>query len=60
LGAEPGAGKTSVVGRITNRRSSQALSGLVGLRYFCFEPIRPELPVISPDAGRVRPKKPVV
>jgi hypothetical protein len=47
LGAEPGAGKTSVVSRLTNRRNEKALSGLIGLRYFCFEPIRPEGPVMK-------------
>ncbi len=55
LGAEPGAGKTSLLSRLANRRVDVPLSGLIGLRYFCFEPIRPETPVIAPDAGRVNP-----
>jgi hypothetical protein len=55
LSAEPGAGKTSVVSRIANRRIDVPLTGLIGLRYFCFEPIRPNAPVIAPDSGRVRP-----
>jgi hypothetical protein len=56
LGADPGAGKTSVLSQLANRRVDAALTGLIGLRYFCFEPIRPDAPVISPDAGRVRPE----
>ena len=56
LGAEPGAGKTSLLSRLANRRVDVPLSGLIGLRYFCFEPIRPETPVIAPDAGRVHPR----
>jgi hypothetical protein len=56
LSAEPGAGKTSVVSKIANRRTNAPLTGLIGLRYFCFEPIRPNAPVISPDSGRVRPQ----
>lgn len=56
LTAEPGAGKTSLISKLTNRRVDRAFSGLIGLRYFCFEPIRPENPFISPDSGRVRPE----
>jgi hypothetical protein len=56
LGADPGAGKTSVLSQLANRRADTPLTGLIGLRYFCFEPIRPDAPVISPDAGRVRPE----
>jgi hypothetical protein len=56
LSAEPGAGKTSVLSRITNRRIDVPLTGLIGLRYFCFEPIRPDCPIIAPDVGRVRPE----
>ena len=56
LSAEPGAGKTSVLSRLTNRRVDVPLTGLIGLRYFCFEPIRPDAPIIAPDVGRVRPE----
>ncbi len=56
LVAEPGAGKTSVLSRLANRRTDAPFTGLIGLRYFCFEPIRPDAPVIAPDMGRVRPE----
>lgn len=50
LCAEPGAGKTSLVSQLANRRTPDALQGLVGLRYFAFRPITPESPLIPPDA----------
>ena len=55
LTAEPGAGKTSAVSWLTNRRVESPFAGRIGLRFFCFEPIRPEAPFIAPDASRVRP-----
>ena len=58
LCAEPGAGKTSLISQLTNRRVSEALQGLVGLRYFAFRPITPESPLIPPDADHfVRPDR---
>ena len=36
LGAEPGAGKTSVLSRLANRRVDMPLSGLIGLRVLLF------------------------
>ena len=56
LTAEPGAGKTSVLSWLSNRRPDKPFAGLIGARFFCFEPIRPETPVIAPDASRVRPE----
>ena len=55
LTAEPGAGKTSVLSWLSNRRPDTPFASLIGARFFCFEPIRPETPVIAPDASRVRP-----
>ncbi|MBX9579403.1 MAG: ATP-binding protein [Gemmataceae bacterium] len=55
LSAEPGAGKTSLVSWLTNRRPDRPFAALVGLRFFCFEPIRPNAPFIAADASRVRP-----
>lgn len=55
LTAEPGAGKSSAVSWLANRRVESPFAGRVGLRFFCFEPIRPEVPFIAPDASRVRP-----
>jgi hypothetical protein len=52
LSAEPGSGKTSVLSELANRRTDNALQGVVGLRYFAFRPITPDSPVIEPDAGR--------
>ena len=52
LSAEPGSGKTSALSELANRRTGNALQGVVGLRYFAFRPITPESPVIEPDAGR--------
>ncbi len=57
LTAEPGAGKTSVLSWLANRRDDQPFAGLIGARFFCFEPIRPENPIIAPDASRVRPEE---
>ena len=56
LTAEPGAGKTSVLSWLSNRRTDVPLVGLIGARFFCFEPILPETPVIAPDASRVCPE----
>lgn len=55
LTAEPGAGKTSVLSWLANRRVATPFTGHIGLRFFCFEPIRPDTPFIAPDASRVRP-----
>jgi hypothetical protein len=55
LTAEPGAGKTSVLSWLANRRDDYPFTGKIGLRFFCFEPIRPESPFIAPDASRVQP-----
>jgi hypothetical protein len=52
LSAEPGSGKTSALSELANRRTDNALEGIVGLRYFAFRPITPESPIIEPDAGR--------
>lgn len=57
LTGEPGAGKTSVVSRLENQRDSTPFDGLIGIRFFCFEPIRPEMPVVAPDASRVTPEE---
>jgi hypothetical protein len=58
LCAEPGAGKTSLVSQLANRRTTDALQGLVGLRYFAFRPITPDSPLIPPDADHfVRPDR---
>lgn len=57
LTAEPGAGKTSVLSWLANRRSEQPFLGIIALRFFCFEPIRPESPFIAPDSSRVRPEE---
>ena len=58
LCAEPGAGKTSLISQLVNRRVSEPLQGLVGLRYFAFRPITPESPLIPPDADHfVRPDR---
>jgi hypothetical protein len=56
LSAEPGGGKTSVLSQLANRRTPSRLAGIISVRFFCFEPIRPEAPVIAPDASRVHPK----
>jgi len=50
LSGEPGSGKTSLISHLVNRRSSEPLTGLIGLRYFAFRPITPESPLIPPDA----------
>ena len=55
LTAEPGAGKTSVLSWLANRRDDHPFAGKIGLRFFCFEPIRPEATFIAPDASRVQP-----
>jgi hypothetical protein len=58
LSAEPGAGKTSLISELANRRVSEPLQGLVGLRYFAFRPITPQSPLIPPDADHfVRPDR---
>jgi hypothetical protein len=57
LSAEPGAGKTSALSELANRRSNNALEGIVGIRYFAFRPLSPESPVIPGDADQfVRPE----
>ena len=57
LTGEPGSGKTSAVSWLSNRRTENAFHGIIGIRFFCFEPIRPEQPFISPDASRVKPEE---
>lgn len=57
LTGEPGSGKTSAVSWLANRRTEDAFQGIIGIRFFCFEPIRPEHPFISPDASRVKPEE---
>ena len=57
LTGEPGSGKTSAVSWLANRRTADAFQGIIGIRFFCFEPIRPEQPFISPDASRVKPEE---
>lgn len=52
LSAEPGAGKTSALSELANRRTATALQGVVGIRYFAFRPITPESPIIPADADR--------
>jgi len=55
LTAEPGGGKTSLLSWLANRRPDRPFETIVGLRFFCFEPIRPDSPFIAPDTSRVRP-----
>lgn len=50
LCAEPGAGKTSLISQLVNRRVVEALHGTIALRYFAFRPITPESPLVPPDA----------
>ena len=57
LTGDPGAGKTSVVSWLSNRRDDKPFDGLIGVRFYCFEPIRPDAPVVAPDASRVRPEE---
>ncbi|MEM8671902.1 MAG: ATP-binding protein [Planctomycetota bacterium] len=57
LTGEPGSGKTSLVSWLANRRNERPLEGAIGVRFYCFEPIRPENPIISPDASRVKPEE---
>lgn len=57
LSGEPGSGKTSVVSWLANRRTDAAFQGVIGIRFFCFEPIRPEQPYIAPDSSRVKPEE---
>ena len=58
LCADPGAGKTSLVSQLVNRRVDHPLQGTIGLRYFAFRPITPDSPLIPPDADRfVRPDR---
>lgn len=57
LSGEPGSGKTSAVSWLAIRRTEEAFQGVIGIRFFCFEPIRPEQPFISPDASRVKPEE---
>lgn len=57
LSGEPGSGKTSLVSWLSNRRQQNAFEGTIGIRFFCFEPIRPENPFIAPDASRVTPSE---
>lgn len=52
LSAEPGAGKTSVLSELANRRTDNPLQGVVGIRYFAFRPLSPDSPVIPADADR--------
>lgn len=52
LSAEPGAGKTSALSELVNRRTDDALQGVVGIRYFAFRPLTPESPVIPADSDR--------
>ena len=40
---------------LSNRRDDKPFGGLIGVRFYCFEPIRPDAPVVAPDASRVRP-----
>jgi hypothetical protein len=58
LSAEPGAGKTSLISQLANRRVAKRFEGAVCLRYFAFRPITPDSPLIPPDADDfVRPDK---
>lgn len=57
LTGEAGSGKTSAVSWLANRRTEVSFQGIIGIRFFCFEPIRPEQPFISPDASRVKPEE---
>lgn len=57
LTGEPGSGKTSAVSWLANRRTDDAFHGSIGIRFFCFEPIRPEQPFIAPDSSRVKPEE---
>ena len=52
LSAESGAGKTSALSELANRRTDNPLQGVVGIRYFAFRPLSPESPVIPADADR--------
>lgn len=52
--AEPGAGKTSLLSWLSNRKTDRPFTGIVGIRFFCFEPIRPESPFVAPDDSRVQ------
>jgi hypothetical protein len=52
LSADPGSGKTSILSQLANRRTEDALKGVVGIRYFAFRPITPTSPIIPPDADR--------
>lgn len=52
--AEPGAGKTSLLSWLSNRKTDSPFTGIVGIRFFCFEPIRPESPFVAPDDSRVQ------
>jgi len=57
LTGEAGSGKTSAVSWLANRRTEKDFQGVIGIRFFCFEPIRPAQPFISPDASRVHPEE---
>ncbi|MFO1450356.1 MAG: ATP-binding protein [Opitutaceae bacterium] len=52
LSAPPGAGKTSLISELNNRRSAALFGGVIGLRYFAFRPISPETPLIPPDSDQ--------
>jgi hypothetical protein len=52
LSAPPGAGKTSLISELNNRRSAGSFGGVIGLRYFAFRPISPETPLIPPDSDQ--------
>lgn len=57
LTGEPGSGKTSLISWLANRRTEGAFQGIIDIRFFCFEPIRPGQPVIDPDSSRVTPQE---
>jgi hypothetical protein len=50
LSGEPGSGKTSVLSELANRRTTSPLEGVIGVRYFAFQPITPESPMIPADS----------
>lgn len=52
LEAEPGAGKTSVVSKIVNKRSEDNSTLIVDLRYYTYKPITPDAPALPVDADR--------
>jgi hypothetical protein len=46
----PGSGKTSVLSELANRRTTSPLEGVIGIRYFAFQPITPDTPMIPADS----------